>query len=145
MLVKPYTRRSSMSIIWLLREIILQTPLGLLHLYCRDLTIWVSRSQVPKFVWINEVSLAKQLLLTPACWNYYWGVEILQPSNKGLYCNTPVKRMLDPGHMCVPLQKRICILKQRFVYFWKVRTRLTPKLEIESEGLDCVVKCGLWV
>jgi hypothetical protein len=143
MLVKPYARRSPMSIIWLLREIILQILLGLLHLYCRDLTIWVSRIRVPKFVWTIDVSLAKQLLLTPACWNYYWGVEMLQPSDKGLYGNTPVKRMLDSGHICVPLQKRICILKQRFVYFWKVRTRLTQKLEIETEGLDWVVKCGL--
>jgi hypothetical protein len=145
MLVKPYARRSPMSIIWLLSEIILQIPLGLLHLCCRDLTIWVSTSQVPKFVWTNEVSLAKQLLLTPACWNYYWGVEMLQPSDEGLYCHTPVKCMPNSGHMCVPLQKRICILKQRFVYFWKVRTRSAPKLEIESEGLDWVVKCGLRV
>jgi hypothetical protein len=143
MLVKPYARRSPMSIIWLLREIILQILLGLLHLYCRDLTIWVSRIRVPKFVWTNDVSLAKQLLLTPACWNYYWGVEMLQPSDEGLYGNTPVKRMLNSGHICVPLQERICILKQRFVYFWKVRTRLTQKLEIETGGLDWVVKCGL--
>lgn len=145
MLVKPYARRSPMSIIWLLREIILQIPLGLLHFIVEIWPFGVPRSQVPKLVWTNDVSLAKQLLLTPACWNYYWGVEMLQLSDKELYCNTPVKRMLDSGHMCVYLQKRLCILKQRFVYFWKVRSRLTPKLEIESEGLDWVVKCGLRV
>lgn len=105
MLVKPYARRSPMSIIWLLREIILQIPLGLLHFIVEIWPFGVPRSQVPKLVWTNDVSLAKQLLLTPARWNYYWGVEMLQLSDKKLYCNTPLKRMLDSGHMCVSLQK----------------------------------------